>query len=316
MHLAQNSDTLILRGLKLSHVRLLAALAETGQIGQAAERMNIAQPAASRLLAEVERIVGAPVHARTGRGMVLTAVGETLALRAQRIQTELRDAARDIAEVAAGQTGHVRIGSVTGPAIDRVLPALRAACLYAPRITAEVKVAGSDQLCELLLAGKLDFAIGRLPEGPSRALFDITPIATEPVSLVVRRSHPLMRKAKLLPVDLCAYEWVMPPAASLLTRTVQERLRVHGLPSPQQVLSTDSFLMIFALLQHSDTIAPLARAVAESFSAAADSPYCALAIDLGIEVESFGLITRAGSILPPVAARLAAEIHAQPKGKL
>jgi DNA-binding transcriptional LysR family regulator len=316
MHLAQHSDTLLLRGLKLSHVRLLAALAETGQIGQAADRMNIAQPAASRLLAEVERIVGAPVHARTGRGMVLTAVGETLALRAQRIQTELRDAARDIAEVAAGQTGHVRIGSVTGPAIDRVLPALRAACLHAPRITAEVKVAGSDQLCELLLAGKLDFAIGRLPEGPSRALFDITPIATEPVSLVVRRSHPLMRKAKLLPVDLCAYEWVMPPAASLLTRTVQERLRVHGLPSPQQVLSTDSFLMIFALLQHSDTIAPLARAVAESFSADADSPYCALAIDLGIEVESFGLITRAGSILPPVAARLAAEIHAQPKGTL
>ena len=316
MHLAQHSDTLAHRGLKLSHLRLLAALAETGQIGQAADRMSIAQPAASRLLAEVERIVGAPVHLRTGRGMVLTPVGEALALRAQRIQTELRDAARDIAEVAAGETGHVRIGSVTGPAIGRVLPALREVCLHAPRISAEVKIAGSEQLCEQLLAGNLDFAIGRLPEGPSRALFDITPIATEPVSLVVRSSHPLISKPKLLPADLSAYDWVMPPPAAILTRTVLERLRAHGLPSPKQVLATDSFLVIFALLQHSDSIAPLARTVAECFASAADAPYRALAIDLGIEVAAFGLITRTGAILPPVAARFAAEIHAQPKGTL
>jgi DNA-binding transcriptional LysR family regulator len=313
MYLAQHSDTLMQKGLKLSHLRLLAALAETGQIGQAADRLNIAQPAASRLLAEVERIAGAPVHARTGRGMMLTAVGETLALRAQRIQTELRDAARDIAEVAAGQTGHVRIGAVTGPAIDRVLPALRAASLQAPRLTAEVTVAASDQLCDQLLAGKLDFAIGRLPEGPTRALFDFTAIASEPVALVVRRSHPLLARAQLVPADLAAFDWVMPPPASLLTRAVQDRLRAHGLPSPQQAISTDSFLLIFALLQHSDAIAPLARAVADSFTAAADAPYRRLALDLGIEVAAFGLITRAGAILPPVAARLAADIHAQPK---
>ena len=52
-------------------------------------------------------------------------MGAALALRAQRVQMELRDAARDMAEVAAGGVGHVRIGSVTGPAIDRVLPVLR-----------------------------------------------------------------------------------------------------------------------------------------------------------------------------------------------
>ena len=170
-----SADLLAQRGLKLSHLRLLAALADTGQISLAAGQIGTTQPAASRLLAEVERIVGQPVHHRTGRGMSLTAVGQALAARAQRIQMELRDAARDMTEVASGSIGHVRIGSVTGPAIDRVLPTLRNARLTAPQVTVEVVVSPSDLLCEQLLAGRLDFVIGRLPEGPTRDLFTPDP---------------------------------------------------------------------------------------------------------------------------------------------
>lgn len=306
------ADHLAQRGLKLSHLRLLAALMETGQITQAADRIGVAQPAASRLLAEVERIVGAPVHQRTGRGMALTPVGIALASRAQRIQIELRDAARDMAEVVAGASGHVRIGSVTGPAIDRVLPVLRNARLTAPNITVEVIVAPSDILCEHLMSGRIDFAVGRLPEGSARDLYHLTPIATEPVSLVVRRGHPLTRQATLTPRDLMAYDWVMPPSDSILSRAVLARLRLHDLPIPSQRLSTASFLLTFALLQQSNAVAPLARAVATSFSEYPDSPYVELPVDLGIEVETFGLLTLADAILPPVAARLAEEIRLLP----
>jgi len=161
-------DSLLRRGLKLSHLRLLAALLETGQLGLAADRMAIAQPAASRLLAEVERIVGQPVHLRTGRGLPLTPMGQALAHRATRVVTELRDAEREVAEIAGGQSGHVRIGSVTGPALDRVLPALRTARLALPSVTAEVVVAPSDLLAQQLLSGRLDFAIGRMPDGMAR----------------------------------------------------------------------------------------------------------------------------------------------------
>ena len=73
-----NTDHLFNRGLKISHIRLLSALADTGQISKAANRIGVTQPAASRLLAEIERIVGQPVHRRTGRGMALTVVGKAL----------------------------------------------------------------------------------------------------------------------------------------------------------------------------------------------------------------------------------------------
>jgi len=309
MALTPNPNLLLQRGLKLSHLRLLSALVDTGQMSLAAAQIGIAQPAASRLLAEIERIVGQPVHHRTGRGMQLTSVGVAFARRAQRIGMELHDAARDIAEAASGGAGHVRIGSVTGPAIDRVLPVLRNARLTAPQVTFEVIVAPSDILCDHLLAGRIDFAIGRLPPGEGRERFTMTPISAEPVALVVRTGHPLALHPGPAVQDLLAYDWVMPPADSLLTRTVLERLAVHGAQPPPQRLSTASFLLTFALLQQSNAIAPLARAVATSFTQSPFGRYAMLAVDLGIEVEAFGLVTRAGAVLPPTAAQIAAEIQ-------
>ncbi len=309
MNNGQNPDLLLQRGIKLNHLRLLSALAETGQMSQAAAQIGIAQPAASRLLAEVERIVGQPVHHRTGRGMRLTAVGQAFAQRAQRIQMELRDAARDMTEAASAGAGHVRIGSVTGPAIDRLLPVLRNARMTAPQVTFEVIVAPSDILCEHLLSGRIDFAIGRLPEGPGRDMFSLDEIADEPVALVVRRGHPLTQRSEPRVQDLLGYDWVMPPADSLLTRTVLARLHAHGAPTPPQSLSTASFLLTFALLQQSDAIAPLARAVADSFCHATDSLYAILPVDLGIVVAPFGLVTRSNALLTPTAAQIARDIQ-------
>lgn len=305
-----DADDLLRRGVKLAHLRLMAALAETGQLGLAADLLGVAQPAASRLLAEVERITGQPVHQRTGRGITLTPMGLALARRAARVVTELRDAGREIAEIASGGSGHVRIGSVTGPALDRVLPALRTARLALPAVTTEVVVAPSDLLGSQLLSGRLDFAIGRMPEGMEGQLHLSEPIGTEPVALMVRRGHRLAGAGPVEPLDLMGYDWVLPGPEALLTRAVTERLRALGLPQPSQRLATASFLLTLALIQQSNAIAPLARAVCDRF-AGAGSPYEILPVDLGIVVEPFGLLTRAGAILTPVAARLAGMIVAQ-----
>ena len=309
------ADALAQRGLKLVHLRLLAALGETRQIGLAASRVGVSQSAASRLLAEVEQIVGGPVHLRTGRGITLTAVGEAMAIRAQRVQMELRDAARDMAEIAAGGAGHVRIGAVTGPALDRVLPALRTVRLAQPQVTVEVIVATSDILCQQLLSGRIDFAIGRLPEGPERNLLGIVPIAAEPVSLVVRRGHPLDRGRPFEAIDLLTYDWIMPGPESVLCRAVLARLSEHRMPHPPQRLATASFLLTLALLQQSNAIAPLARAVADTFATAPDAAFIKLPIDLGIEVPPFGLLTRTNMVLTPVAQRLAELILAMDTSK-
>ena len=301
---------LLRKGLKLSHLRLMAALAETGQIGLAAAQMGIAQPAASRLLAEVERIAGQPLHLRTGRGITLTPMGQALAQRAGRVVSEIRDAAREITEIGAGSTGHIRIGAVTGPALERVLPALRTARLALPGLTAEVVVATSDILGQQLVQGRLDFAIGRMPPGMEEQLSLSAPIDSEPVRFLVRRGHRLARSMTVTVEELMDFDWVMPGTEAILTRSVLSRLAALGLPPPRQRFATASFLLTLAMVQQSNAIAPLARAVCDQFGAGPDAPYAVLPLDLGIIVEPFGMLTRAGTILTPAAQRLADMIAA------
>jgi len=298
------SDSLLRKGLKLAHLRIVAALADTGQIGLAAERLGITQPAASRLLAEAESITSHAIHTRTGRGVALTAEGTALARRAARVLLEIEDAGRELTEIAQGAGGHVRLGAVTGPALDRVLPALRSARLSLPQVSVEVVVATSDILGDQLLAGRLDFTIARLPDRMDATLLDIRMMGSEPVSLMVRRGHRLATAGTLRPADLMDYDWVMPGPDAILRRTVLARLRALGLPDPPGRVSTSSFLLTLALLQQSNAIAPLASAVADQFARDPGSPYAVLPVDLGIEVEPFGLVTRAGSTLTPAADRI------------
>jgi DNA-binding transcriptional LysR family regulator len=299
-----HSDILLRKGLKLSHLRLMAALAETDQLTQAAATIGISQPAASRLVTEIERIIGAAVHERTGRGIGLTAIGRALALRAQRVRLELDDAARDLAEVAAGGVGHVRIGTVTGAALDRVLPALRLERHNHPSVTVEVVVAASDALCDQLLSGRLDFALGRLPQDPQAQMLAYQPMEAEPLALIVRRGHPLLTSG-LSPQTVLACDWLMPGIDSLMTRTVMARLQALGLPAPTVRVSTTSFMMILALLQQSDDVATVARATALQLASAPDAALAILPLDLGITVEPYGMILRQGVSLTPAALRLA-----------
>ncbi len=289
--------------LKPQQLRLIAELHETGALGLAAGRLGIAQPAASRLLAEIEDMLGVAVHERQGRGIKLTAAGIALARRAARIQIELIDAAREVSEAATGRAGVVRVGAVTGPALNLVLPALIDLQRANPGFQAEVSVTTSVLLREQLRDGRLDFALARLTPGETQ--LEAREIAGEPLSLAVRRGHPLLLLPKITVEDLMGYDWVMGDGETLLTQTVSAKLAARQLPVPQRRISTSSFLFTLALLTQTDAIAPLATAVVDSFSGNPSMPFVSLPIDLGLAVEPFSLVTRAGSSLTPVAQRLA-----------
>ncbi|HMO06458.1 MAG TPA: LysR family transcriptional regulator [Paracoccaceae bacterium] len=292
------------RGIKLAHLRLLAVLVQTGQVGAAASALGLTQPAASRLLAEAERIAGTALHQRTGRGVALTPAGEALARRAQQVLIDLDDAGREVAEIAEGRFGQVRVGAVTGPALDHVLPAVERARDALPGVSVEVVVATSDVLCEGVAAGRLDFALARLPGDAGATGFAYAEVAPEPVVIAARRGHPLADGRRVAPADLMAFDWVMPAPEAVLARTVRARLRAMGLPDPPGRVATASFLFTLALLADSDAVAPLARAVAMRFAGGGGAGIAVLPADLGIEVAPWGLVTHAGAGLTPSAARL------------
>lgn len=70
-----NMPTVYGRDLDLNLLRVFAVVAETGSVTEAAKSLYVTQPAVSAALRRLSTAVGAPLLARSGRGLVLTSRG-------------------------------------------------------------------------------------------------------------------------------------------------------------------------------------------------------------------------------------------------
>lgn len=311
--LHRTQDELVRRGLKFSQLRLLAALRDSGQIGTAAAQVGMTQPAASRLLAQLDTMAGTPIYTRHPRGVTLTEAGHILADQATATLKGLDSAYRKVGQIGSGVRGHVRVGSVTGPSLELLLPAMREARLAYPDISITVRVETSDRLAEALLADDLDFYIGRVPDSADARPFSLHKIGAEPISLIVRLHHPLSRAPAPTLQDCLGFDWVMQPPGGLLRRTAESYLLERGLPLPRRVIGTTSILFTLALLHDTNAIAPLARAVGDFFiqRAALGSRLDILPVAQDMAVADFGIVSRAGDPFSPAVATLRDLITAQ-----
>ncbi|WP_172330935.1 LysR family transcriptional regulator [Mangrovicoccus sp. HB161399] len=303
-------DDFIRRGLRFSQLRLLVALKETGQVSAAASQLAITQPAASRLMAELERLSEARLYDRHARGVTLTEAGERLAGRARAVLSQLDDAHVEMQDLARGAQGEVRIGAVTGPALELVLPAIRELRVTFPEIRISVQVDTSDKLAEGLSVRGLDFYIGRLHENIDSRLVEMQLIGPEPVALIVRRHHPLTRSGPATLEDCLAFDWVMQPPGGMQRQTVEQYLLERGLSLPDRILGTASLLLTLALISETNAIAPVARAVARFFaeSQSLGGNIAILDIDSDMSVAPYSLIRRRDRDLSAAAERVFALI--------
>ena len=155
---------LIRRGLKLSHLACWPALADTGQISLAARQLAMSQPAGLAASGRTRPHRGCrPLPPSFARHHA-DAERSGLAHWGGKLMRDLDAADRQIAEMETGLRGTVSIGAVTGPAIELVLPVLRQVRVTHPGILTNVTVDTSDKLAELMMADRLDFYIGRIPQ--------------------------------------------------------------------------------------------------------------------------------------------------------
>lgn len=107
--------------LKLANLRHFVAISNEGQIGRAAQRLGMSQPALTKSLATLERAVNSQLFRRNRSGVELTLAGELLLLRATALLSDVSLVVRELSELAVGSAGHVRLG-VGGTLGEWMLP--------------------------------------------------------------------------------------------------------------------------------------------------------------------------------------------------
>lgn len=297
------SDRFLKKGLRLGHLRLILALERTGHLSRAAELLATSQPAASRLLTEMEQITGVKLAERQGRGMTLTLYGERLAARARLVLRELDEADRELENLKSGLAGSVSVGAVTGAAVEYVLPAIRQTRVTHPLVNVSVEVNTSDVLTAALDDGRIDFFIGRVPAALDPRSYEARFLDHEPLRVIVRAEHPLTRLSGVTLQDCVPYDWVLQPDGAMLRVAVEAYMRNKGIPYPTKVLNTSSILLTLMVISQTNAITVVARPVADFFTLGGEGGGRIASLDIAgdVPIQPYSLIKLASRKLAPVA---------------
>lgn len=152
-----------MHSVTLKQLRYFHALAREQHFGRAADACSVTQPALSMQIQELEASLGLDLVERTRAGVKLTAKGEQIAERAQRILNDVHDLV-DFARQSAGVlSGRLRLGLIPSVApylLPPLLPLLKA---QHPDLELHLRETQTETLVHELAEGKLDVLLLALP---------------------------------------------------------------------------------------------------------------------------------------------------------
>ncbi len=248
--------------LKLRHLVLVDALSERGSIVGAAAHLHMSQPAATRVLQELETLLGLSLYERHPRGVSPTIFGTAFTEHARAVLAQVTSAGRHLNELANAELGTVTVGTHLAGS-NMLLPrAIVAVKRRHPHVTVIVHEAMPEGLLVDLDSGRVDFIVGRLttavarPSTVQRTLYD------EPITLVARRDHPALSLASATLADLVSYPWILPGPETVLRGELERAFIRNELSLPDNRVECTSILTVRQILAESDAIAALPMLIA------------------------------------------------------
>ena len=298
--------------LKPRHLVLLSELGRHGSIAHAAVAAHMTQPAASKMLAEVEHLLGTPLFDRLPRGVTPTPYGEIMIRRASAALAELDLAHQEVLSMSSGLGGRLAVGTVLTPATGLLPSAVLRLKQYHPRLHVAIEVDASKTLIARLQAGQLEMVVGRILDPEAGDALDFEPLSDEPHCIFARAGHPLERRPDLGLPDLANAGWILPAQGSILRDRLNALFVSVGLRLPTETIETTSLPMITQLLALSDMVVALPREVVRTHVELRQ--LVPLPVDLELRLSPYGIVTRRHHALSPGAAamlRVLREVAAQ-----
>lgn len=221
--------------LSVKDIEYFLAVVQRGALSAAADDLGVTQPTLTKAVQRIESEFGVALFERSGRGMALTSAGLRAVEQLQRLNAAHADTQILANDMRAQQAGLLRVGvtdaSGDGPVVDAItsLLALR------PGMRVRLQHGRSDALAAMVMAAELDAAIVPTYDGQPLP-GERTKISSDPMQLVVRRSHPLARQSRVSVADLVPYGWVIGSTSSAAYRAIEAVFAERGLSPPRVVM--------------------------------------------------------------------------------
>ncbi|OZI72303.1 LysR family transcriptional regulator [Bordetella genomosp. 12] len=256
--------------LRIKHIELFRHLCEMQSLRKAAEASSMTQPAATKLIQDLESMFGVPLFVRDRRGMRMTAHGELIRRHFTIVMSDVGNMCNELALFATGGIGEIRLGvlpSLSIPLLARVTEQLM---MTHPQVSLALTEAPTNRLVVGLQHNELDLIFGRVLSANLLNDFRVVEVYSESFDVVSAAHHPLARQDRVGWTDLCSEKWVLPAAGSPLREMADHLFTLRGLPRPNVVVAFNSFSQVRTLIGGSRLIGLMPRSLAQQGEASGE----------------------------------------------
>jgi DNA-binding transcriptional LysR family regulator len=199
--------------MELRHLRYFVAVSESLHFGQAAAKLEIAQPSLSHQVRQLETELQTTLLRRTKRSVELTDAGRLFLEQARDILARADRAAMIARRVGRGESGRLRIG--VGYCMDQsdIGKAVSAFNRRHPTVHVQLRTIAVPAQLEALRTERLDIGVVRPPVAEPALSHEI--LVAEPLVVALPKSHRLAGRRGITLSALAEEAFILPPRDSV-----------------------------------------------------------------------------------------------------
>ena len=230
--------TAALPDFSVRELQAIRAVAEQGSFMAAALVLEISQPALTRTVQRVERVLGTELFRRTTRRLEVTVAGRQFLAMASRILDDLRLSVQSLRDQSDEESGQVILSAVMSVAYSRMPPIIAAYRKLHPRVEIQLHEGVHGMVLDAIRNGVSDLGITYLDRLPEE--FEGLPLGQEAFHVVLPLGHPLAGGESIDFSEAAGFDMVCLPREAETRRLIDGHAVSIGL-SLRQAVVVDQF---------------------------------------------------------------------------
>jgi len=251
-----------LKSLKIKHLEVFNAVVDNQTLRKAAEAIHITQPSATKLIQELESMLGAQLFARNRKGMWLTQYGEVLKRHASTLMADLAEMRREITQLQKGEVGQIRLGFVPSFNPELLSQTIISALTKLPEIQMRTFEGSTNELLASMARNELDLILGRILDIKIADQYTMHPFYKESFAIVCGVKSLHSKKSNMNWEQLSKGQWILPALQTPFREMIDNLFTQHGVLRPNVVVESSSFEKIQKLIIDTELLGILPTSLA------------------------------------------------------
>jgi DNA-binding transcriptional LysR family regulator len=252
------------QSVRIRDLQYILSIDVLGSVRKAAQAHNISQPALSKILSEIEAVLGVKLFDRDARKSVATEFGRLFLSEAAQITASVNLLETRIDEQRRRVRHIYRIGATPNPAYRLVPDAFMRALQTFPKLRLQLSEGETEPLLKDLRNRKYDLVIARSVTNDITGVLHRTLLYEEVGIVVARCHHPLFLQRDVDIEDLQRFPWIFSQPGPTRNAIYHTFLNA-GLDPPEGFFINYTISIVSDVLMKSDALAVLPLGVVSPF---------------------------------------------------